>query len=313
MVAVQALQHRAISLEKFLADCFQGIHFARIDDGYGGTAVAARLAVIKLEVVPAYSHRIRRFGKQAAGYVLIIETVDQHLGRRQSHDIRFLLEGMGHFHAAGKAGVYQAVVQVHRDGIGKVFQLHFNTADRQSVLADGAEAPRRILRLESGRIRVIPGRQPAGGMGGKNHAVTLRKEILFREKQGLANGFLVTQRRVGRPCHQRVPPYVSVARGPKTIQHGGTGRGIIAPAFRQARQNQKYIGIHVGSFRDITAFEVCQVLRQIAGKRIVSGGNHHHYPAGRHRITALGKVCTRVRIFAAEPRLKSRVLVACRH
>ena len=271
-------KRQAVRIDDGAEGLREGFQFRAVHQRDGAGAVGARLGVVVFEILAAIGLQVGfRPGEHVPGQGLVDHSVGQDLRGRDDQTVAFVLELPGQLHAAGQAVVEDEVVQVHGDRRGEI--LHLDPADvvvaADVLVADGFGLGPGVLRLlpdaaDGGAFAVagIACRDPAGAVGGEEHAVTVRRETGLHVLQG------APQEIGGSADGDVVVDLESVRDGasagaPVDPDHaGGIGTGIVAGAAGQVAD--AHDGLVPGKTGEDVRAEGVEVGPQVGGEVVVT-------------------------------------------
>ena len=333
-VSVQGRDLRAVFLEKGGADLRKGIHFPGVYHRNGGGTVGPGLAVVVIEVILADGDRVGFRLQQVLRNGLVVKAVGKDFRLGEADDVGLFTEGVGHFHAAGQAGVDQQIIQVNGNGRHELVQVHFH-ADKIAVivLSDAFDGRIRIQRREApggvrpgpggpagrkeikgrffvlGRVVVITFRKPAGSVRGDHHAVSFGRVALIHEVKGFREGIPAEDLRISVPDFQGVfhRPALRVPIHP--VQDRGRQSGVVLVCSGKPGKDHQDVCRPVSARGKVAFLEHLHILRHITGQGIVATGHHDHDMPHFLRRSPAGLDSGR-RVRSRSARLKVFVLVA---
>ena len=256
----------------------QCIQFRAVHQHDGAGAAGAGLIIIIIEILPAVGQQV---GLAAAEHVpgqgLVDHPVGEDLRRRCDDIIADIPDFPGHLDRTHQAGVEDEVIQVHRDGVHEIGELHPADVIRIALelVADGLGGgpgglAGRGTETYAGSlaVAVVTCRYPTSSVGGEQHPVGARREEFLDVLQRLV------ERLLGR------------AQGHVDIGLEGVGDGPAAGAAQDADQLRRVGRRIIAGGRRVVAecqngpvardagedalLHVLEILQQVAAEVVVS-------------------------------------------
>ena len=233
----------------------EGIELAGLDQRDGAAAVLDVVVV----VLAAVGHHVRlRGGESVPRKDGVAHAGGEDLAGREDELVGDVAQRPGHLHAAGQAGVQDEVTEVVRDGGSELVEFEELDLRADVLAANGARC----------RIAVVTRRHPATSVGGNDHAVTARGELLPDLIHHLADRL-----RRGAVGHvgvglEGVADRLAVATAIDAHQHGRVGRDVIAG--RRGCVDEGQDGLVVPQGGEDVALEVLEVLLEVAAEVVIA-------------------------------------------